>query len=1478
MRKFYSLFYLFLLIFLFIKVDAQTHFTPVGDFTSAMNVNLLEAKVNGVNLVAGDEIAVFDGDICVGVVVLTTDLGDLLDAKISSVAAGADDSETPEQDGFKEGNTILFRMWDASEMEEITSVDPTYVNISDGSTIEAPVFTIGPSTFVSLSATHNYTPKANAGADFSINENSTGQIDGSASSDLDGSDLTFSWQDLDGLGLSSLNAEQPTFTAPLVTSDTEYEVVLTVNDGAKNSLNDTVVVTVLNIPLPPEANAGEDFEVNELEQGQLDGTSSSDPDGLDITTYSWEIVPSGFAPDTPDAATSDFTAPSVTSDTEYFAILTVTNTVPLSDKDTVVVTVKNVNQKPIADAGPDQSVGEGVTVNLDGSGSNDPDDGPGALIYQWTEIDPVMLNDDQIASPSFTSESMLKQDGTYRLKLVVSDGDLFSEPDTVVITVNHTNINPVADAGSDFTVDESTQAQLDASGSSDWEDEILTYDWTAPAGVELSDAAIAMPTFTTPEVEKDTTYAFYLKVTDTDLAIDKDTVEVTVKQVNKVPIANAGMNQEVDEDVLVTLDGSASYDPDKLDNITFSWVAPVGITLDDPNAESPTFTSPFVIEEYVDYEFKLIVNDGTENSVEDKVTVRVIHLNIAPVADAGPDIVLNELVAGQLDGSNSSDHENKPLTYSWEDVDGLGLSALDIVDPTFTTPEVHEDTDFEVVLIVNDGVRSSEPDTMVVSVKQLNKKPIANAGQDQEVDENVLVTLDASGSSDADQLDVITYLWTAPLGITLDDNTAEMPTFTTPWFMKDSVLTFQLVVNDGFIDSETDEVSILVKHANLKPTANAGMDILIDENGQGQLIGVVSSDPENATLSYNWTAPDGFVIDNPTAISPTFTAPEVHVNTDFEIVLVVDDGELINNIDKDTVVVSVNHINKPPVANAGDDFVAREQKEVMLDGSGSSDPDELDILQFSWLAPSGVILNDPSSETPTFTSPVVSENTDLMFILSIADAPDKTLPLKSSLGTIWDDKDTVVVTITPNHEPIANAGADQTVYSSQLVTLHGEGSSDQDNDELTYIWSTLDGITLSDVNSASPTFTAPLIDDEQTYTFNLEVSDDLGLKSTDQVVITVVGNQPPVAYALEDNWVTEGDTITLDATGSTDPDRDKLTYLWKTYIANEADLIDFDDETSATPTFIVPYVEEDRTIKLKLIVSDGYHTSSIIISIHIANIVNNLPVANAGDDLMVNEGDEFTLDGSASMDSDEDDITFEWSLGDLADETVTTETITIIAPEVDKDTTVPVILVVNDGLQNSEPDTIWVTIKQVNKSPEFVELPTETALFGYAYADTIVVTDADQLDTISIEVEGLPEWINFTDLGDGMAVLHTDSVPRDDQILGSHTVTIVATDGTDEISETLDIVVDIKTGVLDLVVGSVEVYPNPTHGKVYIEFDRQPSDKTMMYVYNNTGQLIIQQQVVSHSSSINLQGNPNGLYYVRIVSETDSITEKVILK
>ena len=99
----------------------------------------------------------------------------------------------------------------------------------------------------------NHVPTAKAGADQIVLPGATVTLDGSQSNDLDGSPLSYAWSQIAGpaVVLDTTAASHPTFVAPVVDSSSPtLSFNLVVNDGANNSLVDTVDIRVVNGPIP----------------------------------------------------------------------------------------------------------------------------------------------------------------------------------------------------------------------------------------------------------------------------------------------------------------------------------------------------------------------------------------------------------------------------------------------------------------------------------------------------------------------------------------------------------------------------------------------------------------------------------------------------------------------------------------------------------------------------------------------------------------------------------------------------------------------------------------------------------------------------------------------------------------------------------------------------------------------------------------------------------------------------------------------------------------------------------------------------------------------------------------------------------------------------------------------------------------------------------------------------------------------------
>jgi len=378
------------------------------------------------------------------------------------------------------------------------------------------------------------------------------------------------------------------------------------------------------------------------------------------------------------------------------------------------------------DAGPDQTVSEGDTVILDGTNSSLP----GWIIaYFWQQTGgspSVTLKDANTAKASFIAP-IVGPEGTsltFQLTVISYYYGFFSDKDTTIVNVVFVNDPPVADAGSDQDVDEETTVTLDGSNSSDPDDGIESYRWKQVAGtsVSLSNPQDKKPTFKAPNVVGSKSLKFELTVTDFGGLKDTDTTIVNVMGGNDPPTADAGPDQNVDEETTVTLDGSNSFDPD--DGIESYWwkrVAGPSVSLSDPEAVQPTFLAPNVGPDGVSFTFELTVTDVGGLKATDTTIVNVIWLNDPPTANAGADQTVLEKSTVTLDGSNSFDPDDGIESYRWKQVAGTSVTFSDPTEdrPTFEAPSFDDSYDkplvFELIVTDSGGLQSSDSTTVSVS-------------------------------------------------------------------------------------------------------------------------------------------------------------------------------------------------------------------------------------------------------------------------------------------------------------------------------------------------------------------------------------------------------------------------------------------------------------------------------------------------------------------------------------------------------------------------------------------------------------------------------------------------------------------------------------------------------------------------------------------------------------------------------------------
>lgn len=264
-----------------------------------------------------------------------------------------------------------------------------------------------------------------------------------------------------------------------------------------------------NVNSPPVADAGPNINTTAGLTVTLDGSASSDSDGI-ITQYEWKeglvLLGYGETLDVSDFAEGTHTITlTVRDDGEYETTAT----------DTVVVTVgARVNAPPVADLGPDRVV-NGTYVAIDSLSTDDRQ----IVSYEWRE------NDQIISTRPFTLFYQNDLIGDHTITLTVTDDEGASDSDTMVVTINNP---PIADAGPDRSVQFGQAAYFGAVTNSDAN--IVAYLWQ-----EGTTTLATTRYFDKSDFSLGTHY-ITLTVTDSAGATSSDTMTLTVNEVRNIEV------------------------------------------------------------------------------------------------------------------------------------------------------------------------------------------------------------------------------------------------------------------------------------------------------------------------------------------------------------------------------------------------------------------------------------------------------------------------------------------------------------------------------------------------------------------------------------------------------------------------------------------------------------------------------------------------------------------------------------------------------------------------------------------------------------------------------------------------------------------------------------------------------------------------------------------------------------------------------
>ncbi len=387
---------------------------------------------------------------------------------------------------------------------------------------------------------------------------------------------------------------------------------------------------------------------------------------------------------------------------------------------------------PVANAGQAQTVDEGVTVVLDGSGSDDANGD--TLTYAWVAPAGITLSDATVVNPVFTAPEV-DSDTDFTLSLVVNDGQVDSVESTVVVTVS--DVAPVALTAKNayaIQIDDNTNIVLDSTiGDVGLNGSV----WAWYSGGVASDASNSLSVFLTG-VRNAATHRMTHR--DTDPGSLGQTTGSGTYQYNYTGIPGGGNDSDAkgvvlkytatEERTLLIETTGGAYNDSVVIIFTEAHlnggVAPFRVVTQD-SGDPTTFKVkfPYFTDNPDANIYYIALTSYNSSDLGAGVPLRITSENVtssnaAPVANAGAAQTVDEGVTVVLDGGGSDDADaGDTLTYAWVAPAGITLSDATVVNPVFTAPEVDSDTDFTLSLVVNDGQVDSVESTVVVTVSDV---------------------------------------------------------------------------------------------------------------------------------------------------------------------------------------------------------------------------------------------------------------------------------------------------------------------------------------------------------------------------------------------------------------------------------------------------------------------------------------------------------------------------------------------------------------------------------------------------------------------------------------------------------------------------------------------------------------------------------------------------------------------------------------
>jgi len=610
--------------------------------------------------------------------------------------------------------------------------------------------------------------------------------------DPNGNISSYNWtSDLNGL-LNSGTGNFSSFSTSSLAVGTHTITFNVIDDEGKTD-SDSITINVKQLVAPTASIVSplNDQEFKENDTITFSGYGS-DSDGT-IVSYAWTSSIDGAL-----STSSQFTSSNLSTGTHTITF-TVTDNNGLTDSDSVIINVKEVNAPVVSIILPnnedDFKEGESITFTAVASDS----DGTIAS-YAWiSSIDGV------IGSADTFSRSDLSN-GRHTISVTVTDNDGLTAIYELDITVKAMTA-PTAVITSPLTGSvffEGDPITFDGSQSYDEDGYITAYSWRSDKDGVIGNLNV----FTKTDLSQGKHY-ITLTVTDDDQIQYTDTFTIWIV-INPLTAPTVVINSPSDGAVF-RYDEQIIFDAGVSDDgaiASYSWTSDIAGEIKSGSGEPQNFTEILPVGEH---EITLIITDDSGLTGQATVWMTVTQ-NQDPIADAGPDrtVAINSNVS--FDGSNSYDSDGNIISYLWDFGDGTNATGA-IAVHSFSNGT------YTVTLTVTDNEGAAGTDTATIIA---DGRPTAVSGGPYSGYVNESITFDASQSTD-DQT-IVNYNWD------FGDGSIDITPSSTTTYTYNSIgnytVTLTVTDNDGqthtdqtyayISEKPADEEEMILKAVNIK--------------------------------------------------------------------------------------------------------------------------------------------------------------------------------------------------------------------------------------------------------------------------------------------------------------------------------------------------------------------------------------------------------------------------------------------------------------------------------------------------------------------------------------------------------------------------------------------------------------------------------------------------------------------------------------